>query len=148
MTTYVNYNPYRLLNELQKQMQHLWPEENTTTSSTANTEQWIPAVDIYETENALVILTELPGLKESDFKLNVENNVLTIAGERKMGEEEKPFTAHRRERVRGQFQRSFTLPSNIDVENVQASYKNGILQTTLPKKAAARPRQITIQVKE
>ena len=144
-----NMNPYRAINDLQQQMQKFWSEAFGVQAGNEGMDQtWYPAVDIYETEGGeLVLLTEMPGMKETDFKLSSENNVLTISGERKLNEVGKEFTAHRRERPAGKFQRSFSLPSTVDISKVSASYKNGILNVTLPKKAEARPRQIPITAK-
>ena len=149
MSTNLTNNPYRAINELQQQMQRFWNEALGAGASYGETAQnWNPAVDIYETANGeVVLLTELPGVSESDFKLNTENNVLTISGERKIFDKEKSFKHHRKERSEGTFQRSFTLPSTVDLSKVNATLKNGVLIITLPKKAEARPRTIPVTVK-
>ncbi|MEW6730992.1 MAG: Hsp20/alpha crystallin family protein [Acidobacteriota bacterium] len=148
MANNILYNPYRVFSELQQQMQRYFDEAaNAPTSSREASENWNPVVDIYETEDELVLLTELPGLNETDFQLNLENNVLTIYGERKFGNGENQYNIHRQERPVGKFRRSFTLPANIDTNNVVAKYSQGILRTALPKKPEARPRQIPVAVK-
>lgn len=141
------YNPYGTKGELQ-QLQKFYqdffglpPSRNTTTS-----QEWSPTVDIYETENELVLQSELPGMTETDFKLSSENNVLTLVGERKFADQSK-YKMHRQERSQGEFQRSFTVPSAFDLDNVLASYKEGILSISIPKRVAARPRQIEVKIK-
>jgi HSP20 family protein len=142
MATNMTYNPYRALSELQQQMEQLW--QQSAHRSNQESANWMPAVDIYETDNELVLLGELPGMAESDFKVSVENSVLTLSGTRKLAAEKK---LHRQERPAGNFQRSFTLPANFDQGKISAAYNNGVLQIKLPKKAEAKPRQITVKVK-
>src|SRR5438309_2665746 len=117
MTT--NYNPYRALNELQQQMQRLW-NESANAQKSETTERWSPVVDICESENELVLQSELPGMQQSDFKLSVENYVLTLSGQRQPAEPAKPIKTQRQERLMGAFQRSFSLPANVDVGKVNA----------------------------
>jgi HSP20 family protein len=109
---------------------------------------WSPPVDIYETENELVLKADLPDVKLADIEVRVENQTLTIKGERKFEKEESVRGYHRIERNYGTFVRSFTLPASVDAEKVQAEYKNGVLTVKLPKKEAAKPRQVKIEVKE
>jgi HSP20 family protein len=105
---------------------------------------WSPAVDIVETENELVVKADLPDVKIEDITVHVENQTLTIQGERKFEKDENARGYHRIERSYGNFVRSFAVPSTVDTESVQADYKNGVLTITLAKKAAAKPRQIKI----
>lgn len=105
---------------------------------------WSPAVDIVETENELVVKADLPDVKVEDITVHVENQTLTIKGERKFEKEENARGYHRIERNYGNFVRSFAVPSTVDTESVQADYKNGVLTVTLAKKAAAKPRQIKV----
>jgi HSP20 family protein len=108
---------------------------------------FLPPVDISEDEHNIVLLAEIPGVKPEDLNVTLENNVLTITGNRKFKEEEKKENYHRIERRYGKFTRSFTLPATLDPENVNAVFENGILNITLPKKAEFKPKQITIGVK-
>ena len=101
---------------------------------------WAPACDIYETEQALIVKTELPEVKREDVKVSVENNVLTISGERKFEEENKRDNYHRIERSYGQFTRSFTLPTTIDPTQISAEFKDGMLNVTLPKRPETKPK--------
>ena len=107
---------------------------------------FVPAVDIYSDEQNLVLKLEVPGVNEEDLNVTVENNTLTIQGERKFEKEEKEENFHRIERRYGSFSRTFKLPSTIDAEKVEASYEKGILKITLGKKAEAKPRQIKVGV--
>lgn len=104
---------------------------------------WMPPVDIFETQEAFRIQADLPGVAKGDVQINVEKNVLTLSGERVAVKQEG--TWHRNERAYGKFSRSFTLPVGIDAEGIQASFENGLLTLTVPKKQEARSRQIEIQ---
>jgi HSP20 family protein len=106
---------------------------------------WSPAVDIYETENELVLKADLPEVDAKDVDVRVENLTLTISGERKFESEKSEKGFHRIERSYGNFTRSFTVPSTFDTSNVGAAFKNGVLTIKLPKKEAAKPRQIKIE---
>ncbi len=106
---------------------------------------WTPAVDIYETENELVLKADLPDVDPKDVDVRVENLTLTVAGERKFESEKSEKGFHRIERSYGNFTRSFTVPNTFDTGNVAASFKNGVLTVKLPKKEAAKPRQIKIE---
>lgn len=108
---------------------------------------WSPAVDIFETEDELVVKADVPEVELKDIDVRVENQTLTLSGERKFEEEDKAKGYHRIERGYGQFTRSFSLPPTVDTEKVGAEYRNGVLTITLPKKAAAKPRQVKIDVK-
>ena len=108
---------------------------------------WAPTVDIYETENELVLKADLPDVELKDIDVRVENETLTIAGERKFEKNDSVKGYHRLERSYGRFTRSFAVPSSFDTENIAADYKNGVLSVSLPKKEAAKPRQIKIEVK-
>jgi HSP20 family protein len=105
---------------------------------------WSPPVDIYETDEALVMKAELPGFTKDDISIELKENTLLIKGERKREDEMKEGNYHRSERVYGAFQRSFLLPATVDHEKVKASYKDGILELRLPKVAAAQPKRIAV----
>lgn len=109
---------------------------------------WSPAVDIYETENELVLKLDLPEVEPKDVDVRVENQTLTISGERKFEADKNGQGFHRMERNYGNFTRSFTVPNTFDTGAVAASYKNGVLTVKLPKKEAAKPRQIKIESAE
>jgi len=108
---------------------------------------WTPAVDIYETENELVMKADLPDVDLKDIDVRVENQTLTLAGERKFEKEDSGKGYHRIERSYGNFTRSFAVPNSFDTDKIAASFKNGVLSVTLPKKEAAKPRQVKIEAK-
>ena len=109
--------------------------------------RWVPAVDIYETEkDGLVLKAELPDMKREDISVTVENNTLTLKGERKFEGEARQEQFHRVERVYGTFSRSFRLPQTVDATKIAAEYKNGVLTVTLPVRAESRPRTINVEV--
>ena len=108
--------------------------------------QWAPSVDIFEHEGNLVLKAELPGIEPKDVDVRVENNVLTLQGERKFESEVKREKYHRVERAYGTFSRSFTLPNVVDTEKIKAEYKDGVLQVTLPQREEAKPKQIQVSV--
>ena len=105
-----------------------------------------PAVDVYENGEKVVLKLDVPGIKEEDLDIRVENQTLSVRGERKFEKEEKEENFHRIERKYGSFFRSFSLPTTVDTENVDASYNAGVLKLELKKKASAQPRQIKVSV--
>jgi HSP20 family protein len=105
---------------------------------------WTPPVDIYETDDALVMKAELPGFSKDDISIEMKENTLVIKGERKREDEVKEGSYHRTERVYGAFQRSFLLPTTVDQEKVSAGYKDGVLELRLPKVQAAQPKRIAV----
>jgi len=107
---------------------------------------WSPAVDIFETENELVLKADLPDVEQKDIDVRVENHTLTISGERKFMKEESGKGFHRIERSYGNFSRSFAIPQSFDTEKIAAAYKNGVLSVTLAKKEAAKPKQVKVEV--
>jgi len=106
---------------------------------------WSPAVDIYETENELILKADLPEVDLENINVNVENQTLTISGERKFEAQSDGKGYHRIERSYGNFMRSFAVPNTFDTDKIVASFRNGVLSVTLPKKEAAKPRQIKVE---
>ena len=107
---------------------------------------WSPSVDIYETENELVLKADLPDVNEKDLDVRVENNMLTIRGERKFEQKVKEENYLRIERTYGSFSRSFSLPNTVATEGIKAEYKNGVLTVEMPKRAESKPKQVKISV--
>jgi len=105
---------------------------------------WIPSVDIYETENEVVLSAEVPGINEKEIELKVEDDNLTIKGERKFEKETKEENYHRIERSYGSFFRSFSLPGYVDQDKIEAEYDNGVLKIHMPKKPELKPRKVRI----
>ena len=145
----VKYNPLRELRTMQEQMNRLlnlsWNHD--LSGEDMRDGIWQPAVDIYETEESIVIKAELPDVDQKDIDVRIEDNTLTLKGERKHEGEVKKENYHRIERYFGTFQRSFSLPATIDQEKVSAVCERGVLTITLPKKEEIKPKQINIQVK-
>jgi HSP20 family protein len=108
---------------------------------------WAPAVDIYETPEALEMTFEIPGVNQKDIRVNIENNLLMVSGERKLEHEDRRDRYHRVERNYGAFQRSFTVPSTIDPNRINAEFTNGLLRLTLQKRPETQPRAIEVKVK-
>lgn len=108
---------------------------------------WMPAVDVAEEDDAYVVKVELPGVNKDDVKITLESNILTIRGEKKVESEVKQKNYHRTERSYGSFQRSFTLPTSVKNDKIDAVYKDGILTVSLPKAEEAKPKQIEVKVK-
>jgi HSP20 family protein len=148
MTVIARWDPFREFSTLQDRMNRLFREsygpegrdESLTTS------QFAPPVDVYEDEHNVVLKVEVPGIDEKDIDVRVENNVLTVNGERKVEKEEKEENFRRIERQYGTFTRTFTLPSTVDAERIRADYDKGILKIVLPKKAEAKPKSIKVNV--
>ncbi len=108
--------------------------------------QWVPPVDVFEDQDAVQIMAELPGVKPEDVKISLENNVLTVRGEKRQVAEEHTDRVHRYERYYGVFERSFTVPTTVDADHIKASYDLGVLTVRLPKAERAKPRQIEVKV--
>ncbi|HKF47166.1 MAG TPA: Hsp20/alpha crystallin family protein [Terracidiphilus sp.] len=139
------WDPFREVVALQNRMNSLFRDLNDG-DSPLTTASFVPAVDIYEDPKKVVLKLEVPGIEEGDLDIRVENNTLTVKGERKLDKEEKEENFHRIERRYGSFYRSFTLPSTVDSEHINASYNAGVLKLELNKKPEALPRQIKVNV--
>ncbi len=147
MPALVRWDPFRELAALHERLNRLFEdfgrEEDVTLSG-----DWIPPVDIYQNDaHEIVLKAELPGLKREDIDVRVENNTLTLRGERRQEREIKKDRYHRMERTYGSFTRSFTLPSTVDPEKVRAEYKDGVLTVTLPLREESKPKQIKVEVR-
>jgi len=141
MTTAVTHDPFTGLRLFEDAVTRLMSEPRAN-------RPWSPSVDIYETEDALKLKADIPGLKTEDLDIRVENQTLTIRGQRKFEKEENVKGYHRIERSYGEFVRSFAVPSTVETDKVQADYKNGILTITLPIKEAAKPRQVKVAIQD
>jgi HSP20 family protein len=105
---------------------------------------WTPSVDIHENESELVLSAEVPGIEDKDIEIEIENNTLSIKGERKIEKETKEENYHRIERSYGSFYRSFTLPTNVNQDNIKAEYDNGVLRISLPKKPELKSKKVKV----
>jgi len=141
MSTAVTYDPFQGLRLFEDAVTRLMSEPSAG-------RPWAPAVDILETEDAISLKADLPDVKIEDIDIRVENNTLTLRGQRKFEKDANVKGWHRIERSYGEFVRSFALPNTVDTERVAADYKNGVLTVALPKKEAAKPRQVKIAIGE
>lgn len=121
-----------------------WPLQQDDGGSSI-TSAWYPACDVFEDKDAVKIIAELPGVRPDDVQLTLENNVLTIRGEKKQHSEERNDRVHRYERSYGFFERAFALPSSVDAEKISAEFGNGLLTVAVPKAERARPREIPVR---
>lgn len=147
----VRWEPFRDLASLQERMNRLFDESfkgigRSTEDDWVLGGTWAPAVDIFEQQGNIVLKAELPGIDPKDVDIRLENNVLTLRGERKVDNEVKRESFHRIERAYGTFARSFTLPSSVDQQSIKADYKDGVLKVVLPKREESKPKQITIDI--
>jgi len=144
----VRFDPFRDMAALQDRVNRIFADAYRRDNDDLMTRgAWVPPVDIYETGNhELVLKAELPDVPRDDIALRVENNTLTISGQRKMDGEVKEEQYHRIERAYGSFSRSFTLPPTVDTGAIGAEYKNGVLIVRLPLREEAKPKQIQVQV--
>ena len=148
MSTIVRWDPFRDVSTVQDRMarmfNEIWGRNRADQDSLSGS--WMPPVDVRESKDALEITVELPGLEPKDVEVSVENGVLTLKGSRSFEKAPEGETYHRVERAYGSFERSFSLPTNVDPEKVRAAYRHGVLHLTLPKREEAKPRSISIKV--
>lgn len=140
----IRWDPYRDARTFQDRFNRAFGLTRSDREEELNLGAWIPPVDISEDKEKIVLTAELPGFKEDQLDIQMENGVLTIRGERKMEDEKTGKNYHRVERSYGQFVRSFTLPNNVNRDSIQARFENGLLHIELPKSEEAKPRQIRI----
>jgi HSP20 family protein len=142
----IRWDPFRDIITLREKMNRLFEdavmargEEKDMISST-----WTPSVDIYETENSLILTAEVPGVDESNIEIKIEDNTLSLNGERLFEKETTEENYHRIERSYGSFYRSFTIPRNVDQEKIRAEHDNGVLRITMPKKPDSKPKTVKV----
>jgi HSP20 family protein len=141
------WTPMRNLASFQDEMNRMFQEffrGGTGEEAGWGLRTWTPAVDIYDTDDALILKAELPGVSKDDVSIEIHNNTLILRGERKHEAEVKEGDYYRAERAYGTFQRSFVLPTQVDQDQVQATYTDGVLELRLPKSEAAKPKRIAI----
>lgn len=144
----IRWTPLRGVFSFRDEMDHLLDDfyGSMTSPGQKYDGQWYPAMDLSETENEIVAALELPGLRKEDVKVCVQNDVLTVSGEKKQERTENTDNLHRVERSYGCFKRSVALPAGVDASKVTASFKNGVLKVTLPKQESEKPKEIPIQI--
>ena len=150
MNAITRWDPFRELDELQTRLSALFGRapgrKNGSKDEALAVAEWAPVVDIVEDENEYLIKAELPEVKKEEVKVTVQDDVLTISGERMFEKEEKGRKYHRMERAYGSFARSFTLPEDADGEKVAAEFKDGVLKVHLPKSEQAKPKSIEVKI--
>jgi HSP20 family protein len=146
MRTTTRWEPFRGVSTLQDQINRLFTGTLERAGEESSLTAWAPAVDIYETEHELVVKADLPDVDPKDLDIRVENNVLTIRGERKFEKEVNEENYLRVERAYGAFARSFTLANTVNSDAIKADYRNGVLTLSIPKREEAKPKQIKVNV--
>ena len=144
--TIVRWEPLRELSSLQNEMNRLFNTVFDTPQANSGNRRWVPAMDLVENDDHFVLRADLPGLAEDDVKIELEDNVLNISGERKAEHEERKEGYYRVERASGSFSRSLTLPEGVDPEAVSASFDRGVLEVRIPKPEQRKPRKVAISV--
>lgn len=144
----VRWEPVRELSSIQGEINRLFNSffDTPVSAGDSSGRRWLPAMDLVEADDHYVLRADLPGLSEGDVKIEVEDNVLTVSGERKAEHEQRGEGYHRLERAYGSFARSLTLPEGVDPETVQASFERGVLEVRIPKPAERQPRRVAINV--
>ena len=145
--TYVKTAPFAGFKTFQDDFSRAFGDACAGIFDNVQVNTWAPRVDVFENQDIIKLVADLPGVKPEDFKLSVENFKLTLSGERKFEGEEQKENWHRVERRYGAFERSFTLPKTVDVEGVKAEFKEGVLTVSLPKREEIKPRTINVEVK-
>ncbi len=142
----IRWDPFRDLLTLREKMNRLFEDVVTARGQEKEfiSSAWNPAVDIYESENQLVLTAEIPGVDEKDVEIKIEDNTLSIKGERRFETERKEENYHRLERSYGSFYRTFTLPNYVDQDKIHAEHENGVLKITMPKRTDLKPRKVKI----
>jgi HSP20 family protein len=144
----IKYDPFREMRSLQDEVNRLFASSFNRGDNELMRGAWSPSVDIWENKDQIVLEAELPGMRSDDVNISIENNVLTIHGERKFEKKDEGDNFHRVERSYGSFTRSFTLPPTVSSENANAEFENGVLRLTLAKREEAKPRRIEIKAGE
>ena len=146
MRTLSRWEPFRGVGSLQEQINRVFDDVVGRTTDESALSTWVPAVDIYETEHELVVKADLPDVDPKDLDIRVENNLLTIHGERKFEKKVSEENYLRVERSYGTFSRSFSLSNTVNPEAIKADYQNGVLTLSIPKREEAKPKQIKVNV--
>ncbi len=142
----VKWDPFRELEGIQARLNRLFSDLPARTGDESFFANWEPAVDIEETDAEFLVKADLPDVKKEDVKVELEDGVLSVEGERKHEKEEKGKRFHKVERAYGKFVRRFVLPTDVDAPNVKAEFKDGVLNVHLPKAASAKPKAIEVKV--
>lgn len=148
--TLIRWRPMRQMENIQDEVNRVFDSFFSTPMRRRGEDMgaWLPDVDIVEDKDRIDVQVDLPGMEKDDIKVSVEDNILTLKGERRSFKEEKEKTYHQVERTYGKFTRSFSLPSTVDGSKIKANYKNGVLKIELPKTEAVKPKEIPVSFSE
>jgi len=144
--TLIRYEPWQLVNRLNRQIDQIFGDSFASpAASSESSVSWVPTVDIHEEQDKFVVRADLPGVEPKDISITAENRVLTLRGERRIERSENQKGFERLERVEGSFLRRFTLPSNVQDDQIKARHVNGVLEVTIPKTPTPEPRRISVE---
>ncbi len=144
--TLIRYEPWHVVNRLHRQIDQIFGDSFTAPSANSeSTVSWVPTVDIHEEQDKFVVRADLPGVEPKDISITAENRVLTLRGQRQIERTENQKGFERLERVEGTFLRRFTLPSNVQDDQIKARHVNGVLEVTIPKTPTPEPRRISVE---
>jgi len=147
MMNLVRWNPWREMNTLQHRFNHLLADsffQPSRSEDELSLGTWHPVVDMYDEDDRIIIKAELPGMEKKDISVDVKDQVLTLSGERNHDDEVKEEKYYRRERAYGKFQRAFSLPADVNSDNIKADFKDGLLKIEVPKPEKQKPKEITV----
>lgn len=148
LSRFEKWDPFDELNTLRNRMDRLFAKFGDEFDQPLVAGNWMPTTDVYETKDALVLKTELPGIEEKEIDIELENNVLTITGERKKEEKIEEKAYQRFERRYGNFVRAFTLPPNVNADMITAAFDKGVLEIQIPKKEEAKPKKVKLEIRK
>ena len=148
LSRFEKWDPFEELNTLRNRMDRVFAKFGDELDQPIMAGNWMPTTDVYETKDALVLKTELPGIEEKDIDIELQSNVLTITGERKKEEKIDEKSYQRFERRYGNFVRSFTLPPNVNLEKITAAFDKGLLEIQIPKKEEAMPKKVKLAIRK
>jgi HSP20 family protein len=143
--TLLRYEPWGVVARLQRHFDQTLNDAATPSANGENQAAWVPSVDIHQETDKFVVRADLPGVEPKDINVTAENGVLTVSGERKFERTEEQKGTSRLERVEGRFVRRFTLPDNVQTDNIRARHSNGVLELTIPKAAVPEPKRVTVE---
>lgn len=148
MRTLIPYEPAKMINDMRNLMENFWESTFDSDTNRIFSGQWLPAIDIKEEKDKFLITADLPGVDPKNIEISVENNVLTLKGNREEAHEETKGSYYRTERMQGKFYRQFTLPAAVDSTHIIAKSKQGVLEMTIPKKEEKEVKKIEVKVED
>jgi HSP20 family protein len=141
----LRYEPWGVVARLQRQFDQAFGDSFAASANGESHAAWIPSVDIHEESDKFLVRADLPGVEPKDIQVTADNGVLTVAGERRFERKDEQKSTSRYERIEGRFLRRFTLPENVQTDNIRARHSNGVLELTIPKAAAPEPKRVAVE---